>query len=62
MLPSCSTSHAISIFFIAQKKCPDALNETQKTSGLCKVRFWKKSGKTLINWPFLQFWPKKVIF
>ena len=47
---------------IAQKKRPDALIATQKTSSLCKVQFCKKSRKTLKNYPFLQFWPKTVIF
>ena len=51
------------LILIAQKKRPDALNAAQKTSGLSKVRFWrKKSRKTLKNWHFLQFLPKTVIF
>ena len=38
-----------------EQPSPDALNATQKTSGLCKVRFWRKSRKTLKNWPFFFF-------
>ena len=47
---------------IAQKKRPDALNATQKTSALSKVSFLKKSRKTLKKccfWPKLQ---KRPIF
>ena len=41
------------MFLMAQKKRPNALNATQKTAALCKVRFLKKLKKKLIKYPFL---------
>ena len=47
---------------IAQKKRPDALNATRKTSGLCKVRFWKKIRKNLEKSAFFAILAKKGNF
>ena len=47
------------LFLIAQKKCPDALNATQKTPALHNVPFLKKSRKTAKNAHFFKnavFW------
>ena len=46
-------------FLIAQKKCPDALNATQKTPALYNVPFLNKSRKTDKNAHFFKnaiFW------
>ena len=52
------------MFLIAQRKRPVALNATQKTPALYKVRFLKKfKKKTLINIPiFNQNSQKMVVF
>ena len=50
------------MFLIAQKKCPDALNATQKTPAFYKVRFLKKSRKNLKNDHFLVVLVKNGYF
>ena len=40
------------MFLMAQKKRPDALNATQKTTAFYNVRFLKKIRKTFKNYHF----------
>ena len=49
-------------FLITQKKCPDALNASQKTSALFNLRVLKKSRKTLKNTFFCNFGQKHYFF
>ena len=50
------------LFWKAQKKCPDALNTTQKTPALYKVGFLKKSRKSLKKLQFCASLVKMGIF
>ena len=50
------------LILIPQKNRLDALSATQKTLGLKKVQFLKKSRKTLKNWSFFAILAEKGNF